>query len=87
MAALNHVFFINRHIVTQIVKAHLIIRAVGNIGIICRLALLVGKTVDDKSDGQTHEAMHLAHPLTVAACKVIIDGDDMDALAGQCVEV
>ena len=31
--------------------------------------------------------MHLAHPLAVALGQVIVDGDDVDALAGEGVEV
>ena len=87
MAALNHVFLVYGHIVTQIVKAHLVIRAVGDVGIVCRLTLVVIEPVDDKSDGKSHEAVYLAHPLAVTAGKIVIDGDDVNTLAGQCIEV
>ena len=37
--------------------------------------------------GETEEAVDLAHPLTVTAGEVIIDGDDVHALAGERVEI
>ena len=43
--------------------------------------------VDDQAHGQAHEAVDLAHPLAVALGQVVVDGDDVDALAGQGVEV
>ena len=43
--------------------------------------------MDDEADGETKEAIDLAHPLRVALGEVVVDGDDVDALAGQRVEV
>ena len=39
------------------------------------------------ANGQPQEAIDLTHPLGVAACQVIIDGNDMYALTGQRIEV
>ena len=41
----------------------------------------------DQADAQAQEAVHLAHPLAVAAGQVVVDGDDVHALARQSVEV
>ena len=41
----------------------------------------------DDADGQAEEAVDLAHPLGVAAGEVVVDRDDVDALAGERVEV
>ena len=41
----------------------------------------------DQADAQPEEAVDLAHPLTVAAGEVVVDGDDVHALAGERVEV
>ena len=41
----------------------------------------------DDADGQAEEAVDPAHPLGVAAGQVVVDGDDVDALAGERVEV
>ena len=51
------------------------------------LALGVVEAVDDHAGGQAEEAVDLAHPVGVAAGEVVVDGDDVDALAGQRVEI
>ena len=43
--------------------------------------------VDDKTYGKTHKAVNLAHPLAVASCKVIVDGNDVNTVARKSVEV
>ena len=40
-----------------------------------------------KTHGKTHIAEHLAHPLGVALCKVIVDGDNVNALSGKRVQI
>ena len=87
MSALNTVLFINLHIVTQIVETELVVGSVGNIGIVCLLSVRRLDVVDDQTDGQAQPAVNLAHLLRVTLCKVIVDGNDMDALSGQCVQV
>ena len=39
------------------------------------------------ADGQAEELVDLAHPVGVAPGQVVVDGDDVDALAGQGVEI
>ena len=51
------------------------------------LALGVVEAVDDHADGQAEEVVDLAHPFGVAAGEIVVDGDDVDALAGQRVEI
>ena len=43
--------------------------------------------MDDDADGHAEEPVDLPHPLGVAAGQVVVDGDDVDALAGQRVEI
>ena len=87
MAALDHVAFIQGHVVAQVVKAHLVVGAVSDVAVVGLAALVVCKAVDDEAHGEAEEAVNLAHPLAVAAGKIIVDRDDMYALAGQRVEV
>ena len=87
VAALHHLGFVDGHVVTQVVKAHLVVRAVGDVGGIRLLALGTRHIVHDQADAQPEEAVDLAHPLTVAAGEVVVDGDDVHALAGERVEV
>ena len=51
------------------------------------LALLVVQVVLDDADRHAEEAVDPAHPLRVAARQVVVDGDDVDALAVERVEV
>ena len=43
--------------------------------------------MDDQTHGQAQEAVDLAHPVAVALGQVVVDGDDMHALAAQGVQV
>ncbi len=43
--------------------------------------------MDDDADGEAEELVDAAHPFGVAPGEVVVDGDDMDALAGERIEV
>ncbi len=47
----------------------------------------MGLVLVDAVDGEAVELEEHAHPLAVALGQVVVDGDDVDALAGQGVEV
>ena len=51
------------------------------------MPLEIVQAVDDAADGQAEEVIDPAHPAAVALGQIIVDGDDMDALAGDGVEV
>ena len=51
------------------------------------LALLVVQLVLDDADRHAEEPVEPAHPLGVAAGQVVVDGDDVDALAVERVQV
>ena len=83
MTALHLLLLVDHHVVPQIVKAHLVVGAVGDVGGIGGAALLVFEVVHNQTDRQPQIAVDLAHPFTVAACQIVVDRDDMHALAGQ----
>ncbi|MPM18839.1 hypothetical protein SDC9_65256 [bioreactor metagenome] len=85
MAPLNHLLLIGHHVVPQIVKAKLVVGAVGDVCLIGRFFLVPRYPMDDKAYRKPHEAVDFAHPLTVAAGQIIVDCDDVDTLAGECV--
>ncbi len=85
--ALAHVLQAELHVVAQIVEAHLAVGAVGHVGAIGGLALGIVDAVHDDADGEPQELVDLAHPFRVAAGQVVVDGDDMHALAGECVQI
>ena len=87
VAALDHVLEPVLHVVAQIVEAELVVGAVGDVAGIGLLALLVVEPVDDDADGEAEELVDLAHPFGVAAGEVVVDGDDVDAAAGERIEI
>ncbi len=50
-------------------------------------ALIIIEVVNDGSDRQAEELVQTAHPLGVAAGKVVVDRDHVDAFAGQRIQV
>ncbi|MGY2930905.1 hypothetical protein ACVWZ6_000507 [Bradyrhizobium sp. GM6.1] len=84
---LDHVLEPVLHVVAQIVEAVFVVGAVGDVAGIGRLALGIVEAVHDHAGGQAEEAVDLAHPGGVAAGEVVVDRDDVDALAGERVEV
>ena len=87
MPALNHIALVDGHIVAEIIKAHLVVGAVSNIRVVGLSAPVGGETVDNETNLQSEEAVDLAHPLAVAAGKIVVDGDDVDTLALKSVQV
>ena len=76
-----------RHVVAQVVEAELVVGAVGDVGGVGHPALVRGHLRQDHADLEAEEAVHAAHPLAVALGQVVVDGDDVHAVAGQRVEV
>ena len=76
----------DRHVVAQVVEAELRVGAVGDVGGVGGALLLVGLHVLQDPDGQAERLVEPPHPLGVAAGEVVVDGDEVDALAGQRVE-
>ena len=87
VTALHHRGALVLHVVAQIVEAELVVGGVGDVAGIGGAALLVGEAVHDDADGQAEELVDAAHPFGVALGEVVVDGDDVDALAGERVEI
>ena len=85
--ALHHARQVELHVVTQVVEAELVVGAVGDVAGVRGLALLVVEVVLDHADGEPDEAVDAAHPLRIAAGQVVVDRDDVDALAAERVEI
>ena len=60
---------------------------VGDVAVVGVAPLLVGEVGDDHPDDHAEEAVDLAHPVGVAAGEIVVDGDDVDALALERVEI
>ena len=87
VAALHHVLDGVGHVVAQVVEAELVVGAVGDVGGVGHPALVGRHLPQDHPDVQAEEAVHAAHPLAVALGQVVVDGDDVHAVAGQRIEV
>ena len=87
VTTLDKLTFVDGHVVTQVVEPQLVVGAVGNVGGVADAALSGGHAGDDQTHGQTHIAVDLAHPFGVTLGKIFVDGDHVDAPAGQGVQI
>ena len=74
-------------VVAQVVEPELGVGPVGDVRAVALLALAVGEAVNHDPHGHAEELVDAPHPLRVAAGQVVVDGDDVDALAGQRVQI
>ena len=86
-AALDQAFRRELHIVAEVVEAELVVGAVGDVGAIGPLALGLVQAGHDAADREAEELVDLAHPAGIAPGQIVVDGDHVDALAGQRVEI
>ena len=87
MAALSHLGELVLHIVAEIVEAELIVGAICDVSGIGAAAFVVVEAMHDDPGRDAEEMIDAAHPFGVAAGEIIVDGDDMHALAGEGVEI
>ena len=87
VAALDHLRHVVLHVVAQVVEAELVVRAVGHVRGVGLSALIVVQAMHDDADGHAEELVDLTHPLGVAAGKVVVHRDDVDALSGESVQI
>jgi len=81
--SLYTVLTVKFHIVPQIVKAELIIRAVGYICAIGTLSFLFIEMMQYDSHAQTEKCVDSSHPLGVSASEIIIDGHYVYPVTGE----
>lgn len=75
------------HVVAQIIEAEFVVGRVGDVGRIGVVALFVGQSVHDAAHLQAEKFVNLAHPAGVALGQIVVDGDDVDTLAFERVEI
>ena len=85
--ALDHLFTRPRHVVAQVVEAELVVRAVRDVSGVGDPSLGWRHRREDHAHLKAEESVDAAHPLRVALGEVVVDRDDVDAVAGQRVEV
>ena len=87
VSPLDQFLLVNAHVVPQIVKAHFVVGAVGDVGGVGFLAFLCREAVDNQPYFQPQKAVDLAHPLAVTPGQIVVDRDNMHALSGQRVQI
>ncbi len=87
MPTLYHIFGTDDHVVTQVIKAHFVVCAIGHVGGVGFSALCVVHVMQDHTHRHAHETKDVFHPFALEFGKVIIDGDDVHAVACKGVEV
>ena len=75
------------HVVAEVVEAELVVGAVGDVAAVGLAALVGAHLRQDHADRQAEEVVDAAHHLRLVLREVVVDRDDVDALAGQGVEV
>ena len=75
-----------RHVVAQVVEAELGVGAVCDVGGVGGALVLVRLHVLQHADREAEAPVERPHPLRVAPGQVVVDGHEVDALAGQRVE-
>ena len=86
-AAEHQLLLVDDHVVAQIVESELVVRDIRDVTVVGLPALVAVHAVQDAADRQPEEAVHLALVLGVAVRQIIVDRDDIHALAFQRVEV
>ncbi len=84
---LHHGGEVELHVVAQVVEAELVVGAIGDVALVRRAPVDVGDVVLDDADREAQELVDAPHPFGVPARQVVVDRDDVDALAGEGVEV
>ena len=87
MLALHEVGRRDCHVVAKVVETELVVRTECDV---CHVGLAalrrVGTVLVDTVDRESVEHIERAHPLRVALCEVVVDGYDVNAVAGKSVE-
>ncbi len=86
VAALHAVLQRRGHVVAQVVKAELRVGAVGDVAGVLLLAGRVIIALLDRRNADPQRVIDRFHPFGIAAGQVVVDGDQVDAVACQRVE-
>jgi hypothetical protein len=86
-AALHALARLIHHVVAQVIKTELVIGAVGDVCLVRSLLRVMGHLRQVAADTQPEKTVDAPHPVRVTAGQVVIDGDHMNALTGERVQV
>ena len=86
LAALHAILEPGRQVVAQVIESELVVGAVGDVAGIGRALLRLRLPARDDADREAEHPVDRAHPFGVALGEVLVDGDDVHALAGERVQ-
>ena len=87
VAPLDLAVLVYDHVVPKVVKAELVVGAICDVAAIGPLLLLGAHAYKAEAHGEPHEVEDTGHHLSLVLRKVLVDGDDVHALARQAVKI
>ena len=84
---LYHLIEGSDHVITQVIKTEFIICSVGDIRIVRDFSLVEIQVMNDETDGEAKEFVYLSHPFAVSFRQIIIDGNNVDTLSFQRIQI
>ena len=87
VATLHAVVQAGGHVVAQVVETELVVRTVDDVCLVGLLAFGRAHLGEDGRHVESEEVVDASHLLRLHLGEVVVDGDDVDALARQTVEV
>ena len=87
VSSLDHIFRTLRHVVTQVIKTEFVIRSVRNIGVVLLAAFFRLLSNQHAAHGESQEIVDASHQIRLVLRQIIVHGDNVNALTGQCTQV
>ena len=85
--ALHAIFYLELHVVAQVVEAELVVGSVSDVRGVSGPALAVVQVVNDHAHRQPQKLVDLAHPLGVALGQVVVHRHHVHAVPGQRIQI
>ena len=86
-SSLHQLFFIDDHIVTQIIKSELIVRHIRDVTVICFPAFFIIHAIEHNAHRKSKEFMDLSHPLGITFRQIVVYCNDIDAFSFQRIQI
>ena len=88
MPVLHHLLGLLRHaVVAKVVEAEFAVRAVGDVAVVLRAALLGIHRILNAADGESKVLVEMSHPRRVALGEVVVHRDELHVLASKRIQV
>ena len=81
--ALNTLTALGCHVIAKVVETKFAVCAVGDVASVGKALFPVRLLHQSYANGKPQKLEYFAHPILVAGGKVLVDGDDVYALAGK----